>query len=157
MVDPMDTLVKLQSALDQGIVRMQRCELDPNLRVLMDNPAGSVRITYASIEKGKVQGLAVFGMNGHIEDSPCFQVGYAVLEAKRQKGLASDLVKKGIEEMRNGFGRNGAKKFYVEAVVGVSNEPSNRLAKRLLAATPEEITDKFSGEPAKRYVKLIEC
>lgn len=59
--------------------------------------------------------------------------------------------------MRNGFGRSCAKRFYVEAVVGVNNTASNKLAKRLLSDTLEAITDELSGEPALRYVKLIEC
>jgi hypothetical protein len=157
MVDPMDALVKLQGAIDGGLVRLRPGHVYPSLGVWMDEPGGKTRLTYAKVNNGKVQAVALFGHNGYIERIPCFQTEYAVVETMRQKGLASDLVSKAIEEMRNGFGRNGAKRFYVEAVVGVTNTASNRLAKQLLSDVPEAITDEFSGEPALRYVKLFEC
>jgi hypothetical protein len=43
----MDALKYLQKALDAGTVRMQRCEIYPNLRVLVDEPNGDIRLTYA--------------------------------------------------------------------------------------------------------------
>jgi hypothetical protein len=55
----MDALKYLQKALDAGTVRMQRCEIYPNLRVLVDEPNGDLRLTYAKVIAGTVQSIAV--------------------------------------------------------------------------------------------------
>lgn len=157
MTDPMEALRSLQIALDKGLVLLQPCEIYPNLRVILDQPQGKLRITYANVQGGKVVAIALFAEAGRIEGIPCFQLGYAVIESMRKQGLASEIVSKGMEELINGLKRNGAKKFYVEAVIGTDNEPSNRLAKRLLSVQPEAITDEFSNEPAFQYLKLVEA
>ena len=157
MVDPMDALVKLQEAVNARWVVLRPGDIYPYLGVWMDEPAGKTRLTYARVTGRKVEAVAMFCHNGHIEGVPCFQTGYAVIEPMRQKRFASDLVSRGIEEMRNGLGKHGAKRFYVEAVVGLTNTASNKLARHLLSDTPETITDDFSGQPALRYVKLVEC
>jgi hypothetical protein len=157
MVDPLNTLAKLQGAINSGLVVLRPGDVYTDLGVWMDEPEGKTRLTYARSIDGKVAALAMFAHNGSIGNAPCFQTGYAVIQSMRRQGLATDLVSKGIQEMRNGFGRQGAKRFYVEAVVGATNEASNKLASRLLSNSPENITDEFSGEPAFRYVKLVEC
>ena len=157
MVDPLDALAKLQEAVNGGWVVLRAGDIYPDLGVWMDEPAGKTRLTYARVAGRKVEAVALFAHNGYIEGIPCFQAGYAVIESMRQRGFGSELVEKGIAEMRHGFGKHGAKRFYVDAVVGLENIASNKLAKRLLSGAPEAITDEFSGEPALRYVKLLEC
>jgi hypothetical protein len=157
MVDPMDALVKLQDAVDNGLVVLQAGDIHPDVGVWMDEPAGKTRFTYARVAGRKVEAIALFAHNGSIEGTPCFQIGYAVIESMRQRGIGSELAAKGIAEMRHGFGKHGAKRFYVEAVVGLENIASNMLAKRLLSDAPETIIDAFSGESALRYVKPVDC
>jgi hypothetical protein len=158
MTDPMDALVKLQEALDSGIpLQQQRCDLNPDLRLIADEPTpGCIRMTYAKIEGRKVIAISVFASTQPIDGITCFQAGNAVIESRRNQGLGSAMLEKGIAEMRKGFMRCGAKQFYVEGVVSVDNEPSNKIAKRLLSDTPTAITDEFCGQPALQYVKLIE-
>ena len=157
MVDPMDAPLKLQEAIDRDVVRLRPGDVYPDLGVWMDKPAGRPRLTYAKTTGRTVEGIALFVHTDPIDGIPCFQTGYAVIETIRRKGVGSDIVTKGIEEMKNGLRRNGVKEFYVEAVVGVGNVASNKLAKRLLSDTPEEITDELSGEQAFQYLKLIKC
>lgn len=156
MTDPMDALKSLQRAVDCRIVALSHCEIHSDLRVISDQPGGTPRITYANVQKGKVVAIALFVMADPVSGVPCFQLGYAVNESMRRQGLASDIVRKGMEELLNGLKIHGAKQFYVEAVVAVTNEPSNRLAKRLLSDAPKEIEDEFSGEPALQYLRLVE-
>ena len=156
MTAPMNALLKLQAAVDHGQVDLNPCEIYPDLRVIADQPGGSPRFTYANIEGGKVLSVSLFVLTEPIRGIPCFQVGYAVIGSMRQQGLASDIVGKGIQELRNGLKRNGAQKFYVEAVVAVSNTPSNRLAQRLLSDTPKQCADAYSGQPSMQYLRLIE-
>jgi hypothetical protein len=91
-----------------------------------------------------------------VEGVPCFQLGYAVLDSARNAGLGSAIVAKSIEEISDGFKATPLKKFYVEAVVGRDNLPSNKIAAKVLAGKATEITDVFSGEPALRYLRLVE-
>lgn len=153
----MDALKSLQIAVGNKQVFLQPCELYPDLRVILDRPQGTLRITYAIFQRAKVAAIALFAEAGRIEGIPCFQLGYAVIESMRGQGLASDIVSQGMGELVHGLKRNGAKQFYVEAIVGIDNEPSNRLAKRLISDKPKAITDEFSREPAFQYLKLIEA
>jgi hypothetical protein len=155
MSNPMDALVTLQPAIDNGEVILRPCKLHPDLWVLQDEPNGELRTTYAVLENGIVQAIAQFLPAEPIDGIPCLALGCAVLEAARRRGLATETVSKALAEMRNGLRRSGIRRFYVEAVVGVTNEPSKRLAARLLSPQPVACTDEFSGEPALQYVRLI--
>ena len=45
MADPMQALIGLQNAVDHRLVRLQRCDLYSDLRVLLDQPAGKPRFS----------------------------------------------------------------------------------------------------------------
>ncbi len=155
MTDPMNALEQLQIALDKGVVQLTPCEIHKELGVIADQPNGTPRFTYALMKKGKVQGVSLFALAEPIEGLPCFNIGYAVIENVRGKGIASELVRKGIDKLRNGFKRNGIAEFYIEAVVSVTNEPSNRLASKLISDTPKSGSDCFSGEESFQYVRKV--
>jgi hypothetical protein len=156
MTDPMQALVSLQNAVDRQLVRLQKCDLYPDLRVLLDQPAGRTRFTYATIERRKVIAISMFVLADPIKGIPCFQTGYAVIESMRKQGLGSAVLSKGMEELLNGLKRQGPAKFYVEGIVDVSNAPSNKLAAKWLSANPKPCVDCFSGEPSMQYLKLME-
>src|SRR2546423_1189972 len=59
MTNPMDALVSLQAALDAGTVLMRACDIHPDLKVLLDHPAGEPRFTYARVVAGIVQSIAL--------------------------------------------------------------------------------------------------
>lgn len=67
MVDPMDTLAKLQEAIDAGRVVLQPGEIHRDVGMLMDAPAGNARITYAKVTGSKVRAIAIFALNGYIQ------------------------------------------------------------------------------------------
>jgi hypothetical protein len=155
MTDPMQALVQLQSALDNRIVRLRPCEIHKDLSVIADEPNGRPRFTYAKLEGTKVQSISLFALVDPVDGFPCFQMGCATVEAVRGRGFATDVTTKGIDELRNGIKRNRVEKFYVEAIVSVANEPSNRLAQKLLSASPVNCIDAFSGEPALQYLRIV--
>ena len=68
----MDALKYLQKALDAVTVRMQRCEIYPNLRVLVDEPNGDLRLTYAKVIAGTVQSMVVFVLTKSVGRVGCF-------------------------------------------------------------------------------------
>ncbi len=137
-------------------MQLRPCELHPELQVLVDHPNGVLRLTYAKVEKGRVQAVALFVPAEPVGGVPCFGVGYAVAEATRGRGVAAKTVQNAIDELRNGLKRNGQPRFYVEAIVARTNAASNRIAARLLSDTPSEGTDSVSGEPIYQYLKLID-
>ncbi|MGB4336109.1 MAG: hypothetical protein WBJ41_14820 [Chromatiaceae bacterium] len=155
MTDPMNALVELQRALDRWIVSLQPCEIHKDISVIFDQPNGMPRYTYAKINNGKVQSIAVFALTQPVEGVPCFQLGWATVESIRGHGLATDTTTKGIDEFTNGLRKHGAGKFYLEAIVSDTNEPSNKIAKKLLSESPAKCTDSFSGEPAVQYLRIV--
>ncbi|MCC8432879.1 GNAT family N-acetyltransferase [Reyranella aquatilis] len=155
MTDPAEGLTSFQAALDADIVTLQKGALDPNIHVHLDHPAGSPRFTYVRLKGKTVTSLVMLVPVDHLDGLPCFQMGCAVPEKFRGQGLAQCTMLAALAELEAGLGRNGVSAFYVEAVVGIDNEPSKRIAEKVLSSNPEQVTDKFSGQPAYHYVKRI--
>lgn len=162
----MDSLNGLQEALDAGRVRLQEfqaCALHPEVRLYHDQPAlGAVRLTYAVLEPAParpsetgVLAVALFVPADNYEGLPVFQAGIAVAEVARGQGLGTKLFQQALAELRNGFGRTKLKEFWIEAIVRRDNEHSNRIASRVLNASPKGITDGVSKEPAFQYFMKV--
>lgn len=156
IADPMDALVSLQREVRRGMPT-NPTELSPGVRVVLDQPNGVIRYTYARIEHGRVKSIALFVHHEPINGVPCFNLGYAVPEAYRNHGWAGLIIEQGIQELRRGLGRHGAKSFYVEAVVGKDNLASQRVASKIISDSPVAGTDSESGEPILQYTRLVEC
>lgn len=156
IVNPADALPSFQIALDRGELYLQQCEKDKGLFVHPDQTPHGIRLTYARIENGIATALAIYFNDEPLDGLPCFQVGWAVPEAYRQKGRATATVRASLVELEHGFSARGIiPSFYVEAVVGADNIASQKVAAATLSDTPDAGTDKFSGEPVLHYVKKI--
>jgi GNAT superfamily N-acetyltransferase len=153
MVDPMDGLTAFNDAYIQGIVDVQGGVLDPSVKVHFDRPAGEMRWTYVRIEGGVAAALVSIIPAEPVGAEPCFGVGYAVLPEHRGKGLATALVEAAIAEFRNGIGRHGITTVHIEALVGVENRASQRVAEKTISADGRQTTDSHSGEPAVHYIR----
>jgi hypothetical protein len=157
MTDPMDALNGLQTALNAGTVQLRACDLHPDLKVLLDHPNGKPRFTYALVDDHTVQAISLFVLIEPYKGLPCFQVGYAVLEALRGKGTGSRVFKQSIAELANGLRRTPMKDFYLEAVVATGNDASNAIARRHISESPIACTDEVSNEQALQYFRRISC
>jgi len=92
-----------------------------------------------------------------IEGLPCLAVGYAVPEAYRNQGRAKEIVNAAISDLRQVLGQSGQHPaFFVEAIVGADNIPSQHVAAQVISAESEAVTDQHSGMPALRYVRKVE-
>ena len=151
----MDSLRLLQQAIDKQIVEFQRCEIFPDIAVHFDKPNDVPRFTYANLKNGVAQSIALFVMVEPVEGTHCFQMGWATAETMRRKGLATDVVSKAVEELKNGMNRNGIDRFYIEAIISESNIESQRLAARIFTDAPQPCTDSLSGEKALQYLRLV--
>ncbi|MBP3998295.1 N-acetyltransferase [Pseudomonas koreensis] len=156
IADPMDALVSLQREVRRGMPT-NPTELSPGVRIVLDQPNGVIRYSYARIEHGRVKSIAIFVHLEPINGVPCFNLGYAVPEAYRNRGWAGLIIEQGIQELRRGLGRHGAKSFYVEAVVGTDNLASQRVASKIISDAPVAGIDSESGVPILQYTRLIEC
>jgi hypothetical protein len=87
---------------------------------------------------------------------PCIGIGYAVPEAYRNQGRAKEIVNAAILDFKRGLERGGQRRpFFVEAIVGVDNVPSQHVAAMVISAESEAMTDQRSGLPALRYVRKV--
>jgi hypothetical protein len=156
MTDPANALQSFQQALLHGGIQLQPGVLDKGIHVYFDRPKGASRFTYVRLEDTTVTAFVEFASCEAIEGTPCFAVGYAVPEAYRNQGRAKDVIRAGISEMQHGLGRIGLSVFYVEAIVGADNKPSQRVAEQVISGTPVAVTDKVSGLPTFQYVRKVE-
>lgn len=155
MTDPTDSLKSFQEHFSLGVIDVQPGALDRDLFVYHDQPNGTLRLTYVRLNGQTVTALVLFVLTEPIDGVPCFQLGYAVPEVYRSQGVAKAAVSAAIAELKHGLGRNGAKPFFIEAIVGADNLASQRVASETLSVDTEEITDVVSGLPALRYLVKI--
>ncbi len=156
MTDPTDSLVSFQEELSHGALRLVPGTLDPDLKVFADMAGGQPRMTYARIENGVVTALVVFVFADFGSDGiPFFQVGYAVPDPYRRQGRAKSALRSAIAELVHGFSKTGSQSFNIEAVIGVDNIASQRIAAALISNAPTRITDSVSQLPALQYVREI--
>ena len=153
MVDLAATLIQYQEALAAKLIAPERCELSSALYVLLDDAGGKPRFTYARIIDGNAQALVAFVPVQPYEGSPCFNVGYAVDPAHRSRGMGIEVLGQALAELQNDLSRQARGAYYVEAVVAVGNEPSNRLAVRHISREPDRIVCQVSGEDAFQYLR----
>jgi len=155
MVNPLDGLLELQAGVDSNL-QMVKCPGTSGLSVVFDQPQGVLRMTYAMIEDEIVIGYTVFIQDKPIGNITVFDIGYAVLEKYRGKGLATRIVNSSIGLFIDTIGTGGNfDNFYLEAIVGVGNFASIKIANKVISDSPTKIVDKHSGEDAYHFLRLI--
>jgi hypothetical protein len=157
IVNPMDAFKSFEPALKAGILQVQPGTVDPKLLVHQDNPDGKkVRITYARLsDGGTVQAIAIITPAEYENGLPVFQIGYAVDRHLRKRGIGKEIAQAAIDEFTAGMARSGVVHFYMEAIVGVKNVASHKVAAHVIGGETKEIADENSGEPALQYIKEI--
>ena len=155
MTDPSNALQSFQQALLRGGIQLQRGILDKDIYVYVDHPNERSRLTYVRLEGTTVTAFVEFASWEAIEGKLCFSIGYAVPEVYRNQGRAKAAISAAISEMQQGLGRIGHTVFYVEAIVGANNKPSQRVAEQVISKTPVAVIDQVSALPAFRYVRRI--
>lgn len=96
-----------------------------------------------------------FGLEDPINGVVCYNVGYAVNEGHRGRGLAVEAVNIGIANLKNELSRTGLKIFYLEAVIDLMNIHSVRVAEKLFASSGVAMNERDTGTPALYFKKLI--
>jgi len=155
MTDPHDALVAFQQGLDDGEIPLQQAKEDPDIWICRDQPNGNTRLSYLLVRDRIIVALAMIVHDGFSAGSPCFGVGYAVHEGYRGKGLGNRIASSATKEFVSGMVGAGVKSFFLEAIVGVDNLASRRIAEKIISASARGITDSVSGLPALLYSRRI--
>lgn len=156
MTDPANALTSFQEAFARGEITLRPGVLDPTLLLTVDMSNGVVRFTHVRIDEGTVIAMVLFIEGEQVDGAPCLELGYAVHPGYRNLGRGKEIVEAAIAEMKHGLLRPDQEAFYLEAVVGIDNVPSQRIAAQLLSPSPVERTDMVSGRPALQYLRKIE-
>lgn len=157
LTDPTKALLSLQRHLQSRSLVMQPGEIDPTIKVHVDQPNGELRITYAYLVDNKVAAIAILTPSDPIEKGvACFGIGYAVHRDFRGQGLGKKIVRAAIDEFQHGMARNELLQFYIEAVVGIDNIPSQHVAAATVSPSPKPGVDKPSGAQVLQYVRKVQ-
>ena len=155
MTDPGNAVDSFQKVFSDGRIKLQKGSLDSDLYLFYDAPKGTPRFTYVRLEEKTVTAFVEFVPWDPIDGLRCMHIGYAVPEAYRGKGRATEIVTAAIAELKNGLKRGGIKEFYVEAMVGSDNVASQHVAAKAISDKPVETMDRISGLPALQYLRKI--
>ena len=155
LVNPLDAFKTFEPALRRGELQVERGRVNPSLIVHMDQLEGRLRITYARMQNDSVVGIAIITPAEFENGLPVFQLGYAVPQHLRKRGIATALAQAAIDEFTAGIARGGVVHFFMEAMVGTKNIASQKVAERVIGGDPRPTVDEASGEPILQYMKEI--
>ena len=140
---------EFKRAISKGLIKYQVGEIHSDIIVHIDQPEGTPRFTYGLMGSGsRLKASCVAVTSPPYNGKQCFDVGVATFEKFRKQGHGKLILKKAIDELKNGLNRNGINEFYVELKVDEGNEASHRLCNYFC----DETIDKDTG---KIYLKLI--
>lgn len=156
MTDPMDALRSMQDCLVKRVpLGFRACVYHRDMKLLLDSPTGEPRLSYALIDGVTVKALCIFAHGDPIDGVPCFDIGFAVAEKFRRKGLGKSMVENCIDELSKGMRGKFGPKLYIEAIVGADNVGSRKIAELVISSSPESCTDEHSGQAAFSYQRLV--
>lgn len=159
MADPHQGMISFQQCLKAGILKLALVKPHRDLYSHFDMPSPGVnRLTYVRLdEDGKtLKAFLSCVMNGMVDDCPCVAIGYAVPESMRNRGLARQIMLDVINDQLIQMTHSGHSTLYIEAVIDITNIPSQHVAESVLAVSREEIVDSASKRPAYRYTKRFD-
>lgn len=155
IADPMDALRSMQQALNDG-TSLHLGNIGGDYQGRLDEyPNGDRRYLFAKIVKGEAISIAIFATEEPIDGVDCYSVGYAVNENYRRRGLAVEAFQTGVVELAKELHKIGLKRFYVDAVIDVTNEPSIKFAQKLFSEAGQKILESESGRPALHFKRLV--
>ncbi|MBB4859436.1 hypothetical protein HNO88_002765 [Novosphingobium chloroacetimidivorans] len=155
IINPMDALKSFEPALKRGELQIESGRLDSSLLVHRDEPNGEWRITYARMNGSAVAALAIIVPADPKDGAPVFQIGYAVPQHLRKRGLGKRIAQAAIDEFSSGMAGAGMKRFFFEAIVGAKNLASQKVAAQVIGGDAKRTKDEASGEAAFQYLKEV--
>jgi hypothetical protein len=155
-MNPMEALTSLQDAINNGMP-LRRCVVSPELQIHIDQPDGHFRFTFVKLEQGAIKAYTSFIITRPVRGIPCITFTFAVPPQYRMQGLATEIIARGIHEMRYELQGFQVKKFFIEATIAADNRAANKIAEELIPTKPKNITDETSGAKAFQYLACVSC
>jgi GNAT superfamily N-acetyltransferase len=152
MADPHLGLLSFQQAMTAGLIDPRPAKYDQGLMLFVDQPDENMRITYALADRGVVKGTVLFVPAESYDGEPRFSVGYAVAQPFRGQGIATDLLKRSINDLSQGI---KARPFWLEAIVDEANVASRRVCEKVLTSEAEAMNESISGRPSLNFLTRI--
>ena len=154
MADPMTALLSYQKDIEGRSIDPQVLK-DDYLQLFDETPGGRKRYINVKIVGTEVQALSIFVLDDPINSIATYNVGYAVSEIHRKRGLAVEVVNKGFDRLRKELSLTNLERFYVEAIVEVTNIASLKTARKLFSGPGRPMIDFESGRQALHFLKLF--
>lgn len=152
MADPRSGLLSFQQAMTARLIDPRPARYDQGLMQFVDKPDENMRITYALADRSVVKGIVQFVSAASYGGEPRFSVGYAVAEPFRGQGIATDILKRSINDLRRGY---KSRPFWLEAIVDEANIASRRVCEKVLTTEAEAMIESISGRPALNFLTRI--
>jgi RimJ/RimL family protein N-acetyltransferase len=130
--------------------------LDDKLFLHIDRPGDDVRLTYVRLDGQTVTAFIQFIPTEPVDGEMCFSVGWAVPEELRGQGRAAEAFLVALKEMREGFSQK-VNSFWIEGIVEMDNLASQRVAARVISASPKPSVDGEAGVPILQYLRHIDA
>lgn len=146
--EKMEGLLGLQQALNTGA---QGGQLSENYVAFHDVIENENRYWFAKVVEGEVLSLATFRENEPVKGVSSYSINYNVAEKHRRRGLAVEVVNKGIDELKINFRRP----FYIDAIIDEKNINSIKVAQKIFPGPGIKTKDHFTGAPSVLFHKLV--
>tara|TARA_Y100000034_G_C6759649_1_gene338243 strand:+ start:126 stop:602 length:477 start_codon:yes stop_codon:yes gene_type:complete len=154
MADPMGALEQYQNKLNQ--TGIDQSALNAGYLILHGPKGRGYTYEFVKIKGDEVQALAIFGVEDPYKGTPRFSIGYAVAERFRRQGLGMEVIRKGIEGLKEVVSQSHIHKFVVEAVVDEINVASVQLARKVFDGDGTRVIDTESGTPSLLFYTMVE-
>lgn len=149
-------LASFQSALDDGRIEISPGQLETDVHTLVDDADGSPRFTFVKLEGARVSAMVQMMAADPYEGEPCFGVSWVVPADLRGQGRAGAMLLAAVREFRH-QASSRLPVFWIEAVVGVHNLPSQRVAEKVIASEGSRSVDDEAGVPIFQYFRRIDA
>lgn len=148
-------LVQIASAVKNGSITLEQGRIHKDIYVHADSPNGTPRISYVIFspsDRTKVIARCVVLVDRAIGSAPVWQIDWAVDKLERGRGLGRSIAEKSLAEFNSGIKGKFKEGYFIEAVVDLTNSPSNKIAERLIGGR-KGVKDSSSGATANNYIK----
>lgn len=148
-------LRQISIAINNNSISLEQGRIFDDIYVHADKPLDVPRTAYVMFSpsvQNQVIARCVLLYDGVKNNTPSFQIDWAVLPEYRGKNWGKTIAAKAIKEFTSGLGKVLPMGFYIEAIVDADNEPSIRIAQLLLGGE-EVLLNKQTGKNVHSFLK----
>jgi len=144
-------------AIAKNAIQLEQGRISGDVYVHADQPDGSLRLTYVMFSpsvQNKVIARCAFCLTRVQHGVPIWQMDWAVDERYRGEGFGTAVAAKSLAEFVSGLSKNSKQGFVIEATVDDGNEPSIRIARKLVGSE-EVLFDKSRAINVHTFIRKV--